>query len=427
MNILLIGSGGRESALAWKIAQSKLTSHLYIAPGNAGCKNYGTLVPLSETDFEGIKTFCIDHSINMVIVGPETPLALGIYDFFKSTPLLSNIMIIAPSKTASQLESSKDFAKEFMFRHGIPTAAYQTFTEDSIREGYAFLKTLTPPYVLKADGLAAGKGVIIVNTLAEAEETLKDFLCDHRLGSSGNKVVIEEFLSGIECSVFVLTDGKDYLLLPEAKDYKRIGEGDSGANTGGMGSISPVPFVTPEFMNKVTQKIINPTISGINKEGLVYCGFIFFGLISVNGEPYVIEYNVRMGDPETESVMPRIESDLVAHLKATANNKISEETICISNHATATVMIVAGGYPDLYSKGDVISINSKEASDSHLFFAGVTSNSEEQLLTSGGRVIAVTSKGESINEALAKSYHSIQHISFNGMNFRKDIGYEFKQ
>jgi phosphoribosylamine--glycine ligase len=427
MNILLIGSGGRECALAWKIAQSSLVSHLYIAPGNAGTSNYGISVALAETDFDGIAKFCIENTIKMVVVGPENPLAMGIYDYFKADSKLSDIMIIAPSKKAAQLESSKDYAKKFMFRHGIPTAAYQTFTEETIEASFEFLKTLNPPYVLKADGLAAGKGVIIVETIAEAQAVLNDFLLDHSLGTSGNKVVIEEFLSGIECSVFVLTDGKNYLLLPEAKDYKRIGEGDTGLNTGGMGSISPVPFVTPEFLEKITQKIIIPTVRGIEKEQLDYCGFIFFGLIQVGDEPYVIEYNVRMGDPETESVMPRIESDLVSHLQAAAKGTLDSEKISISKEASATVMLVASGYPGAYPKGDEITINSENINASQLFFAGATISENQTILTSGGRVLAVTSKGENIAEALATSYQTINHISFNGMNFRKDIGYEFMQ
>lgn len=423
MNILLIGSGGRESALAWKISQSKSTTKLYIAPGNAGSNNYGIQVPLSETDFEEIGNFCIQNQVDMVVVGPETPLALGIYDYFKSESSLSKIMVIGPSQAAAQLESSKDFAKEFMMRYQIPTAAYKTFTEESISEGVDFLKTLKAPYVLKADGLAAGKGVVIAPTLDEAIKTLHDFLLDHTLGTSGNKVVIEEFLSGIECSVFVLTDGKDFLLLPEAKDYKRIGEGDTGPNTGGMGSISPVPFVTPEYMQKITDKVIKPTLIGIQKEQLTYCGFIFFGLINVNNEPYVIEYNARMGDPETESVMLRIDSDLVEHMKAAATGNLNNETIKISEDASATVMLVASGYPGNYPKGD--SIVSADISESTLFYAGVTKNDSGKDVTSGGRVIAVSSKGANIHEALEKSYRSIEKISFNGMNYRKDIGYEF--
>lgn len=423
MNILLIGSGGRESALAWKISQSKSTTKLYIAPGNAGSNKYGIQVPLSETDFEGIGSFCIQNQIEMVVVGPETPLALGIYDYFKSETTLSKIMVIGPSQAAAQLESSKDFAKEFMMRYQIPTAAYKTFTEENISEGVDFLKTLKAPYVLKADGLAAGKGVVIASSLDEAIKTLHDFLLDHTLGTSGNKVVIEEFLSGVECSVFILTDGKDFLLLPEAKDYKRIGEGDIGPNTGGMGSISPVPFVTPEYMQKIIDRVIKPTLIGIQKEQLTYCGFIFFGLINVNNEPYVIEYNARMGDPETESVMLRIDSDLVEHMKAASNGTLQTENIQISNQASATVMLVATGYPGNYPKGDVIKYN--EISESTLFYAGVSKNNTGEEVTSGGRVIAVSSKGTNIEDALKKSYRSIEKISFNGMNYRKDIGYEF--
>ncbi len=423
MNILLIGSGGRESALAWKISQSNLTSKLFIAPGNAGSPQYGIPVKLLETDFEGIGTFCLENQIEMVVVGPETPLALGIFDFFKTNSQLSHIMVIGPSKKAAQLESSKDFAKEFMMRYQIPTAAYQTFTESTIQEGVEFLKTLKPPYVLKADGLAAGKGVVIASSMDEAVATLNDFLLDHKLGSSGNKVVIEEFLSGIECSVFVLTDGKDYLILPEAKDYKRIGEGDTGPNTGGMGSISPVPFATPEFMSKVVDKIVKPTLKGIQEEKLEYCGFVFLGLIKVDDEPYVIEYNVRMGDPETESVMLRIDSDLVAHMIAASKGQLIDERMIISPLASATVMLVAEGYPGDYPKGDLIAID--QVKNSLLFFAGVSKDNQNQNITSGGRVIAVSSTGKTIQEALSKSYESIQAVSFNKMNYRKDIGFEF--
>ncbi len=425
MNILLIGSGGRESALAWKIIQSKNTTELYITPGNAGSSNYGIQLSIAETDFESIGKFCVEKNIELVVVGPETPLALGIFDYFKASPILKDILIIGPSQEAAQLESSKDYAKEFMIRHHIPTAAYKTFTEENIHEGYTFIEQLNPPYVLKADGLAAGKGVVIVNTAEEAKLTLADFLLDHKLGNSGNKVVIEEFLSGIECSMFVLTDGKDYLLLPNAKDYKRIGEQDTGLNTGGMGSISPVPFVTKSFEDKVINQVILPTLKGIEEEKLNYCGFIFFGIIKVNDEPFVIEYNVRMGDPETESVMPRIESDLVEHMIAAAKGELYKEQIKISNEATATVMLVAKGYPEAYTKGDIIEINAEITSNSSLFFAGVSKNELGEHITSGGRVIAVTSKGATIQEALEKSYETIHHIKFSGMNFRKDIGYEF--
>lgn len=423
MNILLIGSGGRESALAWKIAQSKQLTQLYIAPGNAGSSQYGIPVLLSETDFKAISHFCLKKRISMIVVGSETPLALGIYDYFKSSPDLSHIMVIGPSQQAAQLESSKDFAKAFMFRHNIPTASYKTFTADTIDLAYDFLATLSAPYVLKADGLAAGKGVVIAQSIKEAKETLSSFLLDQQLGTSGSKVVIETFLSGIECSVFVLTDGNDYLLLPEAKDYKRIGEGDTGPNTGGMGSISPVPFVDSTFMHKIIKKIIEPTLKGIQEEKLEYCGFIFFGLINVDGEPFVIEYNVRMGDPETESVIPRIESDLVSHLKAAAQKQLSREHIIISSQSTATVMLVSQGYPGSYEKGKLIKTTNNP--ESILFFAGVSEDEKGRLITSGGRVIAVTSKGNTLHEALKKSYTSIKDITFEGMNYRKDIGNEF--
>jgi phosphoribosylamine---glycine ligase len=425
MNILLIGSGGRESALAWKIAQSKQLTQLYIAPGNAGSSQYGIPVSLSETDFEAISLFCLEKTIAMIVVGSETPLALGIYDYFKSDPKLKHIMVIGPSQKAAQLESSKDFAKAFMTRHDIPTASYKTFTADTIALAYEFLATLSAPYVLKADGLAAGKGVVIAESIEEAQETLSSFLLDQQLGTSGSKVVIEAFLSGIECSVFVLTDGKDYLLLPEAKDYKRIGEGDIGPNTGGMGSISPVPFVDAAFMHKITENIIKPTLKGIQEEQLEYCGFIFFGLINVEGEPYVIEYNVRMGDPETESVMPRIESDFVSHLTAAAQKKLNHEKIIISAQSTATVMLVAQGYPGSYRKGEQIEIDRDFNGQSQLFFAGVSEDQRGHLVTSGGRVIAVTSKADTLSEALKKSYSSIRNITFEGMNYRIDIGNEF--
>lgn len=425
MNILLIGSGGRESALAWKIAQSKQLTQLYIAPGNAGSSQYGIQVSLAETDFDAISKFSLENSITMIVVGSETPLALGIFDYFKANPLLKHIMVIGPSQQAAQLESSKDFAKSFMFRHNIPTASYQTFTPETINQAYEFLETLSPPYVLKADGLAAGKGVVIAENMQEAKETLFSFLLDQQLGSSGSKVIIEEFLSGIECSVFVLTDGKDYLLLPEAKDYKRIGEGDTGLNTGGMGSISPVPFVTSAFMKKITKKVIEPTLKGIKEEKLEYCGFIFFGIIKVDGEPFVIEYNVRMGDPETESVMPRIDSDLVSHLEAAAKRRLSHEKIIINPQSTATVMLVSLGYPGSYRKGELINIDDDYAPESTLFFAGVSENERGEPVTSGGRVIAVTSKGNTLTDAIKKSYITIRSISFEGMRYRKDIGNEF--
>ncbi len=425
MNILLIGSGGRESAMAWKIAQSKITTELYITPGNAGSSLYGTQLSIQESNFEEIGRFCLDKKIGMVVIGPETPLALGIYDYFKSISELSNILIIGPSQQASQLESSKDFAKEFMLEYHIPTASYKTFTKENIHDGYSYIDSLNPPYVLKADGLAAGKGVVIVDSKEEAKNTLTDFLLYDKLGHSGNKVVIEEFLSGIECSMFVLTDGKDYLLLPNAKDYKRIGEQDSGLNTGGMGSISPVPFVDKSFEEKVISRIIVPTLEGIKKEKLTYCGFIFFGIIKVNDDPYVIEYNVRMGDPETESVMPRIESDIVAHMIAAATGQLRSEKMEISNDATATVMLVSKGYPETYAKGDIIEIDSEKTRHSMLFFAGVSKNDVEKNVTSGGRVIAVTSRAKTLKEALDMSYQSIQNITYSGMYYRRDIGYEF--
>lgn len=414
MNILLLGSGGRESALAWKIAQSRATDNLYIAPGNGGTGAYGINVDLSPLDFPAIRDFCGRKDIDMIVVGNEDPLVAGIYDYFND----SDILIVGPSKAGAQLEGSKDFAKAFMMRHGIPTARYRSFTADTLEEGYAFLEELKAPYVLKADGLAAGKGVLIINDLAEAKASLKEML-GGMFGKSSATVVIEEFLSGIECSVFVLTDGKNYRILPVAKDYKRIGEGDTGLNTGGMGAVSPVKFADAEFMKKVEDRIVRPTVEGLSEEGIVYRGFIFLGLINVGGEPMVIEYNVRMGDPETEVVMLRIDSDLVVLMRAAAEGNLGVQPLEISSKAAATVMLVSAGYPGSYKKGLPITVSPIEKSIA--FHAG-TKFDNGQLVTAGGRVIAVSSLADTVEEALAMSYESAEAIEFEGKTFRRDIG-----
>jgi phosphoribosylamine--glycine ligase len=424
INILIVGSGGREHAMAWKIKQSPKLNQLFIAPGNAGTSLLGTNIPVGVSDFEGLKKAALDHQIDLILVGPEVPLCEGLHDYFIADNSLKHIKVVGPQKLGAQLEGSKDFAKEFMMRHQIPTAKYCSVTSPALSEGLSFLKTMKSPYVLKADGLAAGKGVLIIDELAEAEKSLKEML-DGQFGAASQKVVVEEFLSGIECSVFAITDGKDYKILPVAKDYKRIGEGDTGLNTGGMGAISPVPFADEAFMRKVEDRIIRPTVQGLQKDQIPYNGFIFFGLISVGGEPMVIEYNVRMGDPETEAVMLRIKSDFVDLLIGAANGTLAEKTIEIDDRTAVAVMLVSGGYPGPYEKGKVISGLDK-VENSFAFHAG-TNFKKGEICTDGGRVLAISSYGDSMDEALACSYKNAQRINFEGKYYRKDLGFDLQK
>ena len=421
MNILIIGSGGREHAFAWKISQSLKINELYLAPGNAGTAEFGTNINVGVTDFPAIRTIVLEKHINMVVVGPEVPLVEGIHDFFLADEKLKDVPVIGPASLGAQLEGSKDFAKKFMMRHQIPTAAYLSVTRNNLEEGISFLHRLNAPYVLKADGLAAGKGVLIIESLAEAEQSIREML-GGMFGRASETVVIEEFLSGIECSVFAITDGKNYKILPVAKDYKRIGEGDTGLNTGGMGAISPVPFADEVFMKKVEERIIIPTVNGLQQDNIDYKGFIFFGLISVKSEPYVIEYNVRMGDPETEAVILRLKSDIVDLFEGVAQGNLSERKLDIDSASAATVMLVAGGYPGEYPKGEVISDLDK-VGGSILFHSG-TKVSGNDVVTNGGRVIAVSSKGNTIQEALELSYRNAGLIQFKGKFFRRDLGFD---
>jgi phosphoribosylamine--glycine ligase len=420
MNILVIGSGGREHTFCWKLAQSPLCSRLFAAPGNAGTAHIATNLAIGFTDFEHIKKAVIDHRIDMVIVGPEAPLVDGIHDFFLADAALKNVPVVGPQKAAAALEGSKEFAKAFMQRHGIPTARYASFTKETAEEGCKYLTTMQSPYVLKADGLAAGKGVLIISDLAEAQKALREMLIDQKFGAASEKVVIEEFLSGIELSCFVLTDGATGLILPMAKDYKRIGEGDTGLNTGGMGAVSPVPFADEIFVQKIKDRIVTPTLEGLQKDQLPYKGFIFIGLINVGGDPYVIEYNVRMGDPETEAVLPRVTNDWVALMQATANGTLYNHQIAIDPRAATTVVAVSGGYPEAYQKGK--EIRGLAASDQVEVFHAGTVLKEDQIQTSGGRVLAVTALGDTIQDALDKAYQELDKISFDQMYYRKDIG-----
>ncbi len=421
MNVLILGSGGREHAMASSLIKSKLLEQLYVAPGNAGTQEIATNVELSITDFESIATFVLKNKVSMIVVGPEAPLVEGIYDYFQREDL-QPINVIGPSKKAAMLEGSKEFAKEFMFRHNIPTAAYQSFTATTLKDGMSFIDTLSPPFVLKADGLAGGKGVLIINNADEAKESLEAMLVGGKFGAASNKVVIEEFLDGIEMSVFVMTDGNSYLTLPTAKDYKRIGEGDTGLNTGGMGAVSPVPFADGILMEKIENRIIKPTIDGFKKDDLVYKGFVFIGLMIVDNEPFVIEYNVRMGDPETEVVLPRVKSDLLGHLHAFAKAELHKEILEIDDRSAVTVMCVSGGYPENYEKGMVIT-GLEKIEESTIFHAG-TAVKNNEVVTAGGRVLAVTSFGKDHKEALKKSYDNAARLHYDRIYYRKDIGYD---
>ena len=422
MNILILGSGGREHAFTHKLIQSKKVTHIFVAPGNAGTQEIATNIDVNPTDFESVKKAVIAYDIQMVIVGPEAPLVNGVHDFFLADDLLKSIPVIGPKKDGALLEGSKDFSKEFMIKHGIPTAKYQSFTKENLQQGKLFLESLTPPYVLKADGLAAGKGVLILDSLEEAKSELEEMVSNQKFGEASSTVVIEEFLKGIELSVFVLTDGTSYKILPSAKDYKRIGEGDKGLNTGGMGAISPVPFADQTFLNKVEELVVKPTILGLQKDGIDYRGFIFIGLMNDNGNPSVVEYNVRMGDPETEVVLPRIQSDLFDLFDGVANQNLEEKEFSVTDKIATTVMLVSGGYPESYQKGAVIS-GLDNHKDSIIFHAG-TKIKDETIVTSGGRVLAVTSLSDTIQEALDQSYKTIDSIHFEKMNYRKDIGFD---
>ncbi|MDP3353886.1 MAG: phosphoribosylamine--glycine ligase [Flavobacteriaceae bacterium] len=422
MNVLIIGSGGREHAFAWKLAQSPKIGNLFVAPGNAGTASIATNLAVDMLDFQAVKKAVLQHQINLVLVGPEIPLVAGIHDYFLSDKELKHIAVIGPQQYAAQLEGSKEFAKEFMMRHQIPTAAYQSFTVEQLQEGFSFLETLSPPYVLKADGLAAGKGVVILEDLHDAKEELKSMLQDQKFGAASRKVVIEEFLAGIEMSSFVLTDGKNYVTLPNAKDYKRIGENDKGLNTGGMGAVSPVSFANDDFLLKVEERVIKRTINGLKQDNIPFVGFVFFGLINVDGNPMVIEYNVRMGDPETEVVIPRIKSDFLELLIAASEQKLDQVSIEIDNRAAATVMLVSGGYPESYQNGKEIT-GLEKVTNSIVFHAG-TKNLDDKILTHGGRVLAITSYGADFNDALRTSYKNISKIDFEGMYYRTDIGFD---
>lgn len=422
MNILLLGSGGREHALAWKITQSSKCNQLFVAPGNAGTSQVAENVSINPTDFDALKQFVLENRVQMIVVGPEDPLVKGVYDFFRDDAELKHVPVIGPSQHGAQLEGSKEFAKQFLVKNNIPTARYEAFTKDTVEKGCEFLTTLNAPYVLKADGLAAGKGVLILNDLAEAQQELRNMLVDAKFGEASSKVVIEEFLDGIELSCFVLTDGKSYKILPTAKDYKRIGEGDTGLNTGGMGAISPVPFADEEFMKKVEDRIVIPTINGLKNENIEYKGFVFIGLIKVGNDPFVIEYNVRMGDPETEVVIPRLKSDLVALFQAVANQTLANENVVIDERAATTVMMVSGGYPEDYEKGKVIN-GLNQVKNSIVFHAGTTEK-DGNVVTNGGRVLAVTSYGENFEEALKQAYQNVEKIDFEGKYYRTDLGFD---
>lgn len=422
MNVLVLGSGGREHAFCWKLKQSPKLNNLFIAPGNAGTSQLGTNVDIKDTDFESLKSFVLDNNIEMVVVGPEAPLVAGVHDYFESQDDLKHITVIGPKKAGAELEGSKDFAKEFMIRHNIPTAEYKTFDSNNLEDGYTFLESLKPPYVLKANGLAAGKGVLILEDLNEAKAELKAMISDAKFGNASSKVVIEEFLDGIELSCFALTDGDSYVLLPNAKDYKRIGEGNVGLNTGGMGAISPVPFASQEFLDKIEKEVVKPTIEGFKKDGIDYQGFVFFGLIKVGNQPKVIEYNVRMGDPETEVVLPRLKSDLLELFIETGKKNLANQTVELDERSATTVMLVSGGYPEAYEKGKVMN-GLDQAGSSVLFHAGTTSK-DGKVITNGGRVLAVTSYGKNFKEALKVSYNSVDKISFEGMNYRTDLGFD---